>query len=296
MTSCMVLGASGQMGRACLASFVEHGISAVGLSKEQCDVTNGDAVRAAFQTYKPKLVINTAAYTAVDACEANQGRAYELNAKAAGEIAKFCARSDATLIHLSTDYVFGDDVPAPLYETAPTAPLSVYGQSKLDGENAIRTALERHIILRTSWVFSLHAHNFFKTVMSLAERLDEIKVVADEVSCPTSAPDLAHAISVIAQRALGPQALYGTWHACGSHGVSRLEFATAIMQARARARVKTATITPTTQAAFGAPALRPKDSRMACAALQRDFDITIPSFLDRLDEAVAAMRVDRKDN
>jgi dTDP-4-dehydrorhamnose reductase len=289
--TCLILGANGQMGQACSAALRRRDYTLIGLSKGACDITHSAALDRAFETHRPAIVINTAAFTNVDACETAQLAAYAINATAPGLIAQTCARHHATLIHLSTDYVFGDTDGAtpPHDETAAPSPLNVYGHSKLAGEIAVRDALEHHIILRTSWVFSANTQNFLKTMMGLSDKLDLINVVSDETSCPTFAPDLAAAIVAVVDASVSPHPLYGTWHACGGEGLSRLDFAAAIMDARRRADARTPRLEPTTQTQFGAPALRPKDSRLSCATFTRDFGMTIPSFADKLDQTVRAM-------
>jgi dTDP-4-dehydrorhamnose reductase len=284
--TCIVFGANGQMGKACLRALAKLNLNLVPLSKAECNVTNYKALAEAFAAHRPALVINAAALTNVDACETNQAIAHAINAVAPGNIARLCSHHNATLIHLSTDYVFGDNGTAPLDEATKTCPVNYYGQSKLEGEIAIRHETDRHIILRTSWIFSIDANNFFRTMMSLSDRLDTIKVVSDESSCPTFAQELADAIGVMATSCLGPDPIFGTWHACGSEGLNRLSFASAIMDARRRAGVRAATLIPTTQFEFGAAARRPKDSRMSCASLERDFDVAIGSFREHLDESV----------
>jgi dTDP-4-dehydrorhamnose reductase len=293
--TCIVFGANGQMGKACLRALAKLNLNPVPLSKAECDVTNSDALADAFAAYRPALVINAAAFTNVDACETSRAIAHAINAVAPGNIARLCSLHNATLIHLSTDYVFGDNGAPPLDETTPTCPVNYYGQSKLEGEIAIKHGTERHIILRTSWIFSIDANNFFRTMMSLSDQLDTINVVSDETSCPTFAQELADAIGVLATRCLGPDPIFGTWHACGSEGLDRLSFASAIMDARRRAGVRAATLLPTTQFEFGAAARRPKDSRMSCASLERDFGVAIGSFREHLDESVCAMLVMEKD-
>jgi dTDP-4-dehydrorhamnose reductase len=293
--TCLILGGGGQMGTACAAALTASNMNVVALSRSQCDIADMSALDQAFKAHRPDLVINTAAFTAVDACETDKARADQINATAPGHIAQLCAQTGAALIHLSTDYVYGDAGTPPLGEATAPSPLNYYGQSKLAGEEAIRAVLDRHVILRTSWVFSEGSNNFFKTIMTLSDRLPEIKIVSDEASCPTFAPDLADAIAKIAERLIGPAPIYGTWHACGSEGVTRLAFASAIMQARLRAGGKVARLLPITQGEFGAAARRPVDSRMSCAALKRDFAIAIPSFQNQLDANVAAMLLAAKE-
>jgi dTDP-4-dehydrorhamnose reductase len=287
--TCIIFGANGQMGKACLKAMENLNFDLVPLSKTECDVTNLEDLKKAFETHLPSLVVNAAAFTNVDASETAQAQASALNAAAPADIARLCSRHSATLIHLSTDYVFGDCGSPPLDETAATQPLNHYGQSKLDGEIAIRKETNRHVILRTSWIFSAETNNFFRTIMTLSERLETIRVVNDETSCPTFANDLANVIAVIARRCLGPEPIFGTWHACGREGINRFDFAAAIIDARRTAGVRVPKLLPLTQHEFGAAARRPRDSRMTCTALERDFSVSLASFRQHLDPCVKEM-------
>jgi dTDP-4-dehydrorhamnose reductase len=208
--NCLLFGANGQMGKACRSVLADLDFKLVPLSKSDCDITDHDALSNAFATHRPTLAINAAAFTNVDACETAQTRARAINSVAPQNIARLCSHHDVTLIHLSTDYVFGDYGSPPLNEEAATGPINCYGQSKLDGEIAIRNEMDRYIILRTSWIFSVDSNNFFRTIMSLSERLDRISVVNDEASCPTFADELAHAMGIVAKRSLERYSELGT--------------------------------------------------------------------------------------
>jgi dTDP-4-dehydrorhamnose reductase len=209
----------------------------------------------------------------VDACEADPARAFATNAAAVGHLARLCKAREVTLIHLSTDYVFGDDTSAPIRETAPVGPLCVYGQSKADGEAAIKEADGLHLIIRTSWIYGPDAGNFFATMMRLAGKLESIAIVEDEVSCPTLASDLAGCLARVCERIAAGTATFGTFHVAGSQGLSRLDFARMIMDVRANLGLKVAQLEATTQVDYGAPARRPRDSRMDCTAFLNAYGI-----------------------
>jgi dTDP-4-dehydrorhamnose reductase len=265
----VILGAGGQMGRAMQAALAGLGarfeIHAFGRDLDICDY---ERVTATLSALKPDIVINTAAFTAVDACEAEPERATATNKVAAGWLGEVCFANGSALIHLSTDYVFGNDGAPPLTESDPISPLNVYGQSKADGEAAIRAVLPRHIILRTSWIYGPDAGNFFATMMRLAQQRDVVTVVEDEAACPTLARDLAACIVAVCLRLAAGTAQYGTFHAAGAEGLSRLAFANLIMKTRADLGLKCAKVEATTQAAYGAPAQRPLDSRLDCTAFE----------------------------
>lgn len=265
----VILGAGGQMGRATQAALARFGaqfdVHAYGRDLDICD---HDRIATILAQINPDIVINSAAFTAVDACEADQVRATATNEIAVGNLAEVCAKIDCALVHLSTDYVFGNEGTPPFKETDPIAPLNVYGRSKAGGEAMIRAALPRHIILRTSWIYGPDAGNFFATMMRLAQQRDVITVVEDEAACPTLAHDLAECIGEVCLRLSAGTAHYGTFHVAGAEGLSRLAFANLIMKIRADLGLKCAKVEATTQAEYGAPAHRPRDSRLDCTAFE----------------------------
>src|SRR5579862_5995670 len=189
---CVVLGAAGQLGRA-LCAIEDHHSRIIGLTRADLDVTDRAAVRRTLADLHPDLVINAAAYTAVDQAESEPALAFAINRDGAANLAEACALLDVPLIHLSTDYVFDGRKTGPYDEEDAPAPLSVYGISKVEGE---RLACERHdrcAIIRTSWLFSADGKNFVKTIAGLAHERDKLRVVSDQRGCPTPAADLAQA-------------------------------------------------------------------------------------------------------
>lgn len=285
-----ILGASGQVGKALQAGFSQRNpIQPVLALGRDYDVTDSSSWRARLDAFEPDVIINAAAFTAVDACEREPDRAFAVNRDAVAALAQWCANSDKALIHISTDYVFGDSGSAPITEDAPVSPLNIYGASKEAGESILRTILPRHMIARTSWVYGPDAGNFFATIMRLAETRDQIKVVADEISCPTFVSDLAEALIRLSDRVGPDSADFGTIHCAGEQGLSRFDFARAIMAARAELGLKTAEIAPTTQALFGAPARRPCDSRLDSSFLERAYGIKLPGLSARLPHLVSVL-------
>ncbi|MCE2996649.1 MAG: dTDP-4-dehydrorhamnose reductase [Flammeovirgaceae bacterium] len=276
----LILGSNGQMGRASMRALTREpdAIDVVALGRE-LDICDHALVASKLKEIKPDIVLNTAAFTAVDVCEIDPVRAFATNATAVENLANVCSELGSALIHLSTDYVFGDEASAPIRESAIVAPLNVYGRSKADGERAIKNATSEHLIIRTSWIYGPDAGNFFATIMRLAGGKDKVTIVEDEASCPTLANDLADCLVRVCEHIIAGTATFGTFHVAGSQGVSRLDFARAIMKVRAELGLKTAQVEATTQAAYGAPARRPIDSRLDCTAFLKAYG-TLPRGLD----------------
>lgn len=264
--SILLLGAQGQVGQA-LAKFLTWRRSSemiVALGRRQLDLTDLDAITTRIETLHPRLIINAAAYTAVDKAESEFELAYLINAEAPAVIAQSAAKCGAMLLHISTDYVFSGEVGSPRCETDATAPSSVYGKTKLAGEEAIRQALAEHIILRTAWVYGAQGKgNFVKTMLRLGKAHSQINVVADQVGSPTWSNDLATTIAQLIERAA---TLPGTYHYTNSGVASWYDFAIAIFQ-EARALgipLKVQSVNPITTADYPTPAQRPAYSVLNC--------------------------------
>lgn len=191
----LVTGANGQLGQS--LQFVAENYPNIDFkfcNSKDLDITNLENVQQVFEQYKPNFCINAAAYTAVDKAESEPENAFAINVTGAKNLAEVCKDFDATLIHISTDFVFDGTALKPYLETSITNPKSVYGQTKLDGEKAVQEILEKHIIIRTSWVYSQFGNNFFKTMLRLGRERDVLSVVNDQIGTPTNAVDLADAI------------------------------------------------------------------------------------------------------
>jgi dTDP-4-dehydrorhamnose reductase len=266
----LVFGQTGQVARA-LACSVPKGISARFLGRDQADLMQPLACAAMVQDCD--IVINAAAWTAVDLAEAQEENAHIVNAAAPTAIAQACAARAIPMIHISTDYVFGGAGTAPFTLAHPTAPLGAYGRSKVAGEEGLRASGVRHVILRTSWVFSAHGANFLKTMLRLGAERESINVVSDQIGGPTPAQDIAAAIWHIAQ-ALQTGHSGGTYHFSGAPDVCWADFARAIMQ---EAQLP-CTVQDIPTSAYPTPARRPANSRLDCSALMRDFGIARPDW------------------
>lgn len=244
------------------------------------DFSQPEAVAATVRAIAPQIIVNAAAHTAVDKAESEPDLARTINATTPGVIAREAANLGAWLVHYSTDYVFDGSGTTPWLEESPTGPLSVYGQTKLEGENAIRASGCQHLIFRTSWVYAARGGNFAKTMLRLAKERDRLTVIDDQIGAPTGA-DLLADITAHALRSVQQEpSLNGTYHAVASgethwHGYARyvIEFARAQGQP---IQVAPDAIEPVPTSAFPTPAKRPGNSRMNTDKLQRAFGLTLP--------------------
>ena len=294
----LLLGANGQVGhclRTALAPLggvvaaTRTGTLAGGGTCEVADFDQPHDVHDLVMRVAPDVVVNAAAYTAVDRAETERDAAFRANAEAPGAIAQACVARDAHLVHYSTDYVFDGQGTRPYREDDPTAPLGVYGASKLAGEEAIRASGARHHILRTAWVYAAQGRNFMHTMLRLAAERDVIRVVADQVGTPTSADLIAR---VTAQLLDGRLPATGTWHLTASGQTSWHGFAEAIV-AGAHARGLLARRTPVeaiSTAEFPTPARRPAWSVLDCTRLQVEAGVSLPEWRAGLDAVLDQLR------
>jgi dTDP-4-dehydrorhamnose reductase len=258
----LVLGRSGQVGSALTQSLQGLG-ELIALDRTQLDLSNPDAIRTALRELQPQMIINAAAYTAVDAAESDEATAFQINAEAPRVMAEESERLGAALIHYSTDYVFDGGKQSAWLEDDAAAPLSVYGRSKLAGEQAITDVGGTHLILRTSWVYGLHGKNFLLTMLKLAETRDELAIVDDQVGAPTWAVTIADATAAIIRDAGEPAQLAsqsGVYHLCAGGHASWFGFAQAIFShASVQRKPK---LRPITTAEYPTPARRPSNSML----------------------------------
>ncbi len=279
----LVLGKNGQVAQALARASDE----ALCLGRTEADLSVPDAAAKAIATHRPRAVINAAAYTAVDQAESAPDAAHRLNAGAVAEIAEACAAAQIPLVHLSTDYVFDGSGTAPRGPDAPTAPLGVYGASKLAGEDAIRASGATAVILRTAWVFSADGTNFVKTMLRLAESRDHLTVVADQIGAPTPAAAIAEACLTIAENLIRDPAKTGTYHFAGAPEVSWADFARAIF-ATAERRV---TVTDITTSDYPTPAVRPLNGRLDCHLTELTFGLPRPDWQAALAEVITELEI-----
>jgi len=280
----LLTGSSGQLGREMLPLLQRQGavtgldrsVAAGDLTTVQLDLADLGEVEATLNRLCPDLVINAAAYTAVDRAEAEPDAAFRVNAELPGCLARWVGRHDGLLLHYSTDYVFSGEATAPYTESSGTGPLNVYGASKLAGESAVTGSGCRHRVLRTSWVYSSHGSNFALTMLRLARERPSLNVVADQTGCPTWARNLARvSATLLEQERAGSPGRSGLWHYCDRDAVSWYDFAGAIFATARELGLldRLPETTAVTTAQFPQAATRPRYSVLDTSAIRADFGI-----------------------
>ncbi|MFG1418159.1 dTDP-4-dehydrorhamnose reductase [Xanthobacter sp. V0B-10] len=282
----LLLGAGGQLGREITDRAAARAVELTGLDHTALDICDPAAVARALEAHRPDVVVNAAAYTAVDKAENEPEIAARINAFAPAHIAERCERYRTPFIHVSTDYVFDGTKAAPYVEQDPVAPIGVYGRTKAAGESAVRSAAERHIIVRTSWVYGAHGHNFLKTVLRLARERDRLTIVADQHGCPTATRDLAEALLTAAEAAAAGDARWGTYHFAGDGATTWHGFAAEIVRAAGPRLGRTPEVAPITTADYPTPAQRPANSRLASDLFHRTFGLRAAPWQERVAEVV----------
>jgi dTDP-4-dehydrorhamnose reductase len=300
----LLLGANGQLGR----SFLEHGglakLGQVTPASRDGKLTDGgtaavadlsapETLQAVLDTVRPQLIVNAAAYTAVDRAEQEEGLATRVNGEAVGAIGRWATANDALVVHYSTDYVFDGTASSPYATNAPTAPISAYGRSKLAGENALRDSDANHLLFRTAWVYAAHGHNFLRTMLRLGAEREELRVVADQLGAPTSTDLIVEgslaAIQVWQQAdATQRKAMQGTHHLVASGHTSWHGFAIALLQAAHEKGLlqRVPRVVPITTAEFPTPAKRPAWSVLDNTSFQQRFGYALPQWQDGLHHVI----------
>lgn len=284
----LLLGGNGQLGTALQARLPDRGEPVVA-TRTECDLSDPSRVGAFVQSEKPDIIVNAAAYTAVDLAEKEPDAAHAANAASVGEMARAAKALDAVLLHYSTDYVFDGKGDKPYREDDPVSPANVYGASKLAGEQAIRDSGCRHLILRTAWVYGPTGKNFFLTILRLAAEREELGIVGDQIGCPTSTLWLADATAaILGSPALMEESLQATVHAVCAGQCSWFDFASAIVDG-AKTRGETLAcrkINPITTADYPTPAARPAYSVLDTTRLTDMFGVAPPSWQGALDDVM----------
>ncbi len=266
----VIMGAQGQVGSELTRRAPQLGYETWAWDQAELDITDAGAVDQALAASGAEVVINAAAYTAVDKAEQESERAFAVNRDGPAHLATACNRLQIPLLHISTDYVYDGRRPGPYIEDDPTGPLGVYGASKLAGDEAVRRLLPRHLILRVSWVFGIDGNNFVKTILRLAREREELRIVADQRGCPTYAGDIAEVLLKLAGRisAMDAGNRWGTYHYCGEPATTWHGFAEAIVEeARRSETLPVQTIVPIATADYPTLAARPANSVLDCAKL-----------------------------
>ncbi|SDJ71094.1 dTDP-4-dehydrorhamnose reductase [Aliiruegeria lutimaris] len=279
----LLLGRDGQVATEILRRAGAYGIKVEALEVPELDFTDPEGAAALVRAKECDIIINAAAYTAVDKAESEEKLAQLINADGPGAVAKVAAEKGIPFLHISTDYVFDGSGEGRFSTEDPTGPLGVYGATKLDGERQVAEAGGWHAILRTSWVFSAHGGNFVKTMLRLGAERDKLTIVADQVGGPTAAADIAEALLTIAKA--GPEAEGGLFHFAGVPDASWADFAREIF---AQAGVDCA-VEDIPTSAYPTPAARPLNSRLDCSRLTRTHGIEPPDWNAALAEVLAEL-------
>lgn len=286
----LISGQHGQVSQALQHSLKDMGELIV-LGRDQFDLSQPQSLRAKVRDLKPDLIINPAAHTAVDQAESEPELALAINGVSPGVLAEEAAALDIPLIHYSTDYVFDGSKNDPWNESDATNPLGIYGSSKLAGEQAIAAVGGQHLILRTSWVYSLVGRNFLLTMQRLLQEREKLTIVADQIGAPTWAGTIAQSTRQLIERwQAGNAGAWGVYHLTASGETSWFGFAQAIGQQLIKQGKPCAALEPIPSSAFPTPAARPLNSRLDCSLLQREWGVSQPDWHDALLECLAQQR------
>ncbi|MCQ4309595.1 dTDP-4-dehydrorhamnose reductase [Pseudomonas stutzeri] len=288
----LVCGAGGQVGHELVDRASKYGLEALSMTREQLDITDADQVAAVVALLKPGMIINAAAYTHVDNAETHSEQAFAVNREGAARLAEAARYVSIPLLHISTDYVFSGEAREPYREEDEVEPTGVYGASKLAGEEAIRAVLDEHLILRTSWVYGAHGHNFVKTMLRLGRQRDSLSVVADQFGCPTQAGSIADVLLQLAQRyAREGWLAWGLYHYSGRSPCTWFDFAVEIFrQAAAKGMLpKQPQVSSITTAQYPTPARRPAWSVLDCTRFETTFGIATHDWHEDLSVVLDAL-------
>ena len=283
----LISGQHGQVSRALQPRLAKLGELLI-LGRDQLDLSHPAQIRQQLQRLRPDLIINAAAYTAVDQAEQEREQGITVNAIAPGVFAEQALELGIPLIHYSSDYVFDGRKPSPYRETDTPHPLNVYGASKLAGEQAIAKVDGQYLILRTSWVYSTHGHNFLLTMQRLLTEKPELRVVCDQIGAPTWAGTIANSTLALIERWQAGQAgAWGTYHLTAQGETSWFGFAQAIAQVLREQGQPCANLLPIASSEYPTPAVRPLNSRLDCSRLQREWGVSQTDWQTALHECLA---------
>lgn len=292
----LVTGRDGQVGWELARSLAPLG-DVTATSRAELDLTSDDSICAVVRRVRPQLIVNAAAYTAVDRAESERELAQRINADAVAVLAAEAKAVGAAMIHYSTDYVFDGAKIAPYLETDVTNPLGVYGRTKLSGEQALAAAGIPYLVLRTSWVYGARGRNFLRTILKAAAEKPELRIVADQTGTPTAAREIATATAAIAKRwMISPErsCIYHltasgetTWHGFAAEAIRLCSLTTP--------RKNFARLIPISTAEYPTPAARPRNSRLDCGKLEKDFDVRLPDWKTSLQMVVRELNDDTQE-
>ncbi|MBD9409174.1 dTDP-4-dehydrorhamnose reductase [Stutzerimonas stutzeri] len=288
----LVCGAGGQVGRELVERASRFGLDVLAPARAQLDIAKPEQVADAMRQ-RPELIINAAAYTHVDNAESHGEQAYAVNRDGPRHLAEAAKHAGVPLFHISTDYVFSGEATRPYTESDETGPTGVYGASKLAGEEAIRSCLPAHLILRTSWVYGVHGHNFVKTMLRLARQRDALGVVSDQIGCPTQAGSIASVLLELARRyADGAELAWGVYHYSGAPACSWYDFAVEIFRQGEAAGLiaRQPEVSPIMTAQYPTPARRPAWSVLDCSRFEAAFGLAPHRWQEDLADVLAILR------
>ena len=282
-----IVGSNGQLGKDLVALCHKHKWDVLALDIPDIDITQYRSIENALGPSSISMVINSAAYTAVDAAESDSDLAFAVNRDGSANLALFCSNRNIPLLHISTDYVFSGDKASAYVEDDPTSPIGVYGASKLAGEQEIIKLLEQHIIIRTAWLYGHHGHNFVKTMLRLANQNETLRVVNDQYGCPTFAADLAAAILTLTSQITAGRPYWGIFHYCGQGATTWYDFAKGIFDiAKIYMPLRVEQVLPVTTAEYPTPAQRPKNSILDCTKIKKCYNIQQRPWQQSLTEMI----------
>jgi dTDP-4-dehydrorhamnose reductase len=293
----LVLGSKGQLGCCLSDQLSKTDYKVVYSSRADFDISELSSLNENISLIRPNIVINASAYTAVDMAEDDKEIADLINHRAVAKLASVCKAHNTRLIHVSTDYVFDGTATKPYSENDKTNPQGIYGESKLNGELAIKRSGCDHTIIRTAWVFSEHGNNFLKTMLMLGSNHDELNIVGDQIGCPTYAQDLAKAIVTMLPSFSSKTSTSGIFHYCGDNACSWYEFAQAIFAEAKTFGLKTPSrINSIDSTKYPTRAMRPAYSVLACSKIDNTFGIAPSSWRDGIKSVLEKVHKEIKFN
>ncbi len=287
----LITGAHGQVGRELTDQGRCEGLRVWPTDVDDLDITDQPQVAAFIKQHRIDLVANAAAYTAVDRAETESDLCWRINRDGPATLAQICAAAEIPLVHISTDYVYNGHNTSPYHEDDPVAPTGVYGASKASGDQEIQHHLVQHIILRTAWLYSVHGHNFVKTMLRLARERETLAVIDDQIGCPTSAADLAKAIlEIVNQIESRRTTAWGIYHYSGGGQTTWYGFAQTIFELAAPyERFTLRNLRPITSAEYPTAATRPHYSVLDCSKIKQHFDISPVPWQTSLERTIAQL-------
>lgn len=278
----LVTGFNGQLGYDVIKELDSRAVECKGVDLQDFDITDREQTLSYIKEYKPDVVVHCAAYTAVDKAEDDEENCRKVNVEGSENLALACKELDAKMLYVSTDYVYGGNGETPFETSDETDPKSVYGRTKLEGENAVRKHLDKYFVVRTSWVFGINGNNFVKTMLRLGAERDELNVVADQIGSPTYTPDLARLICdlIVTEK-------YGIYHGTNENYCSWAEFAAEIMRLGGRKAI----VNPIPSSQYPARAQRPLNSRLSKTCLDEAGIDRLPTWQDALERYIGELNI-----